>query len=261
MSLWGSVLDSDKAQTFVLSDPDVPFPPPPDLDVISSTVNEQTTTSKFYPKPTEHLPGDHGVAEGEATRPAFSSAQSDIVEATASVPSASASETLTPAPDEGWFPGMYKLVSNSKWVFGAAGVVIIFGIGVGAFFLWRRRMAQRGQYRSLAGQDVSMNSLEGGKQASGTRELYDAFGTVSDEDDFVDEETDSRRPLAENAVGFHSGFLDDDEPSSSHAPQPIYTDEPNTADRQREGSRTTRHPHEQFEESSADGSWEHADAS
>lgn len=261
MSLWGSAIDAGKAEKFILADPDVPFPPPPDTGD-APLPSQSPTTSKSYPKPTEHLPGDHGAAEGEATRPAFSSAQSDIVEATASAPTTSASESLAPAPDEGWFPGMYKLVSNSKWVFGAASVVVVFGVGMGAFFLWRRRKARQGQYRSLTDSDVPMNSIERGKRTTGTRELYDAFGAVSDDDDdFVDEETGLRQPLAENAAAFHSGFLDDDEPGTSHIPQPIYTDEPTVSDRQRELSSTVMHPGEQSESSSADESWEHADPS
>lgn len=261
MSLWGSVIDASKAEKFELANPDTPFPPPPDPDDTSSPA-QSATTSKSYPKPTEHLPGDHGAAEGEATRPAFSSLQSDIVEATASPPVASASESLNPAPDEGWFPGMYKLVSNSKWVFGAASVVVVFGLGVGVFLLWRRRKARRSQYTSLAGGDVPMDAIERGKRATRTRELYDAFGTVSDdEDDFVDEETSLRRPLAENPAGFHSGFLVDDEPGSSQAPEPIYNDEPSASNLRREAGNTARHATEHSENSSADGSWEHADPS
>jgi len=49
-----------------------------------------------------------------------------------------------------------------------------------------------------------------------TRDLYDAFGEVSDDD--FDENT-ALRPT----FGFHSGFLEDDEPP---AVSPKYHDEP-----------------------------------
>ncbi|KAI5117476.1 hypothetical protein M0805_007180 [Coniferiporia weirii] len=262
ITLWGSVTDASKAKTFVLSDPDVPFPPPATSDDTYPT-SPTVTASKTHPKPTEHLPGDHGTAQGEADTPAFSSAQNDDVEATASAlpPTASATETMEPTPDEGWFPGMYNLVTNSKWVFGAIGAVVLFGVAGGVFFLWRRHSARRAQYKSLAGDDLVMGTVgrsRGG--AAGTKELYDAFGEVSD-DEYADEETGLRQPLAEGTAGFHSGFLDDDEPASGSASQPVYRDEPLESVRRGEGGSGGGNGEGSNSPSSADGSWEHADPS
>ena len=125
----------------------------------------------------------------------------------------------------------------------------------------RSRMA----YESLAANDdVPMTGLaegQGGGLTSGrrrqsdngpprsgrTRELYDAFGEVSDDDDEdADEGTrlnpnnngsrgggrGGRGDVGGNEVGFHSGFLDDDEegvsPGASRTDlrQGAYRDEP-----------------------------------
>ncbi len=216
MTLWGSVIDASKAKTFVLADPDTPFPPPPQADDIPAST-PSNAASKSYPKPTAHLPGDHGTAEGEADKPAFG--QDDATQ-----------PTISSTPDEGWFPGINKLVTNSKWVFGAVGIVVVFGLSAGAYLLWRRRAAarrMRGDYTSVAGDEVALSSMRvgGGRSAArggGTKELYDAFGEVSDDDEFLDEEAGLRRPLTES---YHEGFLDDDEsPSASQPPKALYKD-------------------------------------
>lgn len=256
MTLWGSVIDAGKAKTFVLSDPDTPFPPPPEADDIPGSATSSAASSKSYPKPTAHLPGDHGTAEGEADKPAFPSGQDD-----AAVPTqvdGAPSQSISSTPDEGWFPGINKLVSNSKWVFGAIGIVVVFGLSAGAYLLWRRRSAghRRGDYTSVAGDDVALSSMRGGggrsasaagRGGGGTKELYDAFGEVSDDDEFLDEEAGMRRPLTES---YHEGFLDDAEsPSTSHPPESSYKDH----DEQQR--REVKSP----ESGSADdGSWEHA---
>jgi len=95
--------------------------------------------------------------------------------------------------------------------------------------------------------------------------LYDAFGEVSDDDDDedADEETGLRpRGLHDESpggrLGFHSGFLDDDDPGSA-PPTSIYKDEPNEADRLREaaGVDHSRSPTDDSGDGSGD-SWEHA---
>jgi kexin len=249
MSFWGSTVDASKAKVYELPSDDSPLPPIPATSP-SSTINIPTST-KDWPKPTEHLPGDHGEAEGEASKPAFPG-QDDAT-----------SPSMTPTPDEGWFPGMSKWVSNQKWFFIALGAVLIFSISVGVFFV-RRRSARkrRANYSSLARDDVAMSSISGSGQpnAGGGRakELYDAFGEVSDdEDEDADEETGLRPkgPQVESPGGrlaYHSGFLDDDEPGSA-IPAQTYRDEPEYVDRLREADRS-RSP-----SGRSDGdSWEHA---
>ena len=248
MTFWGSTVDASKAKVYELPSDDSPLPPIP-VASPSSTADTPTST-KDWPRPTEHLPGDHGEAEGEASKPAFPGQDS------------SASPTMTPTPDEGWFPGMSKWVSNQKWFFIALGAVLIFSISVGVFFVRRRTARKRRvNYSTLAREDVAMSSILGSGQmnAGGGRakELYDAFGEVSDdEDEDADEETGLRpRGLDVDSPGgrlaYHSGFLDDDDPSSA-APTTMYKDEPDEPGRLDEGGRS------HSPASGSGDSWEHA---
>jgi kexin len=246
-------VEESKAKVYILPTDESPLPPIPAGE--STSTIETPTSTKTHPKPTAGLPGDHGTAEGEADKPAFPGQ----------------TPSMTPTPDEGWFPGLSKWVSNKKWFFTAMGAVVIFGISAGAFFFWRRRSAQkrRVNYSSLAGDDVAMSSVSrGGHLNTGgarAKELYDAFGEVSDdEDEDADEETglrprslhDAESPIGR--LGFHSGFLDDDEPAG--VPATVYKDEPDEVDRLREvaeGSRS-RSPASGSTGDGSGDSWEHA---
>jgi kexin len=203
-----------------------------------------STTTKARPKPTDHLPGDHGEAEGEADKPAFD-------DGTRPSTSATASGTMIPTADEGWFSDMSSLVSNQKWVFGAAGVVILFGFIAGLFLCRRARRHRRaaGHYSALPGDDVALGAISRGGGAPRTKELYDAFGEHDDDD--ADENTGLRSPGgAGPELGFHEGFLDDEDPHTSRTtPTPAYRDEPDQRDSPiGSGSRS----------GSGDGSWVHA---
>jgi kexin len=158
---------------------------------------------------------------------------------------------MTPTADEGWFSDMKNLSSNQRWVGGALAIAFLFLAGAGIFF-WRRRAAarrRRAQYASVAG-DTSVPM-----RSRGTKELYDAFGEVSDDDDDADEETGLRprgqQPLGVHEVGYHSGFLDDEDAHSEAG----YRDEPVAhAQHHAEGSGGSRLSGSE----SPDGSWAHA---
>ncbi|KAJ4475682.1 peptidase S8/S53 domain-containing protein [Lentinula aciculospora] len=230
MILWGTALDASKARLYELptyekdSDGWV-FPPVEDSRPDDGS--EVPSTTRLPTRPTEHLPGDHGTAEGEANKPAFGG---------------SSNSTSVPTADEGYFTDLSKLSSNQKWFGGAIAIVVLFGLSAAVYF-WQRRRAirRRAAYESLAGNDeMPMTSMMepsalmsgrgrggrnsttagGGVPRSGrTRELYDAFGEVSDSDE--DEDVNERTRLhpsgqgdgrmGDNVVGFHSGFLDDED--------------------------------------------------
>ena len=204
-----------------------------------------SSTTKVHSKPTDHLPGNHGEAEGEADKPAFDDDP------------ATASGTMIPTADEGWFSDMSSLVSNQKWVFGAAGVVLLFGIISGAFLFRRARRHRRGggQYSALPGDDVALSAMPrsaGGGATPRTKELYDAFGE-HDEDEDVDENTGLRVGSPGGAgpgLGFHEGFLDDEDPHTTRTtPTAAYKDEPDPA---------TSPIESESRSGSGAGSWEHA---
>ncbi|KAI0822765.1 peptidase S8/S53 domain-containing protein [Trametes gibbosa] len=248
MSIWGSVADAGKdIQVYRVPLVEDVLPPVPVVDVepISSTTDIPVgTSSTTHTRPTEHLPGDHGEAEGEKNKPAFTTATfpsqaTNAAEDVAEPSSATAAPSMTVTPDEGWFSDLSKLVEDQMWFFVAIGAVALFGIGVGVFF-WRRAVLRRRRanrnYASLpAGDDVAMGTLDadgsGSRAPRQTKELYDAFGEVSDDED-ADEET-ALRPHAISPgleTGLHSGFLEDDDPPTAgglpkHA---RYRDEPDS---------------------------------
>lgn len=207
---------------------------------------------------TEHL-GDPGDTESEAHKPAFPG--NDDIESAPTPspsPSSSASPTSTPTADEGWFAELSNLVTTQVWFFVALGAVAIFGIAAFIFF-WRRRVARRKDYSSLPTDSVQMGSVGGLPR---TRELYDAFGEASDDDD-ADEETALRSGMQQSeGLTYHAGFLDDD-PSTAGGLTPAatrrYKDEPDspenasTPPRERAPS-----PEGSGSNHSGDGSWEHA---
>ena len=261
MVLWGSAIDPAKAIKFELINKPNVFPPQDSQHNSTATA----TATKSHPRPTLHLPGDHGTAEGDNKKPAFSSVSAS--------PTATTRPTGIEALDEGWFSGMSKLISSQKWFFGAITVVLLFGIGAGIFF-WRRRAARRVAYSNLAEtEEVTMNTFAGGQSGSRrdgartarTRQLYDAFGEVSDDED-ADEHT-GLRPREQSpsvGLGFHSGFLDDDDPSSAAglASAPVYRDEPEVEEHQEGHEEVARGADGRVSgaasPSGSGGSWEHA---
>ncbi|KAI1794703.1 peptidase S8/S53 domain-containing protein [Ganoderma leucocontextum] len=271
MSIWGAVADPEKGhKTYVLPTGDDVLPPPPSNTTgdgtPSSSVAPSSTNTKTLTGPTAYLPGDHGESEGENHKPAFSSsgtAASPTKPAEDVAESASASPSISATPDEGWFPDLGKLTSNKVWFFLAVGAVVLFGIGAGIFF-WRRAVVRkrRANYSSLRGEeDVAMSAISratgGARAPRQTKELYDAFGEVSDDED-ADEETALRPHAASHGLdtGLHAGFLDDDDPPSAGGGQKEtrYRDEPDSPVDQKENSRSTT----PGSGSGSGSSWEHA---
>ncbi|KAJ7256538.1 kex protein [Mycena haematopus] len=246
MMFWGSAVDPTKTTLFEvpLDEVEIMLPPhesPPAPPPSSSMV--VPTTTKQHAKPTAHLPGDHGDAPGENTNATFPGQQEDTTNTTnSSVPSGSS----TPTADEGWFSDMSNLLKSQAWFFGALGAVAVFGLAAGLYF-WRRRVQARRlrDYSSLPeGDELPMSGVRGGRLAGGggrTKELYDAFGEVSDgEEDDADEQTRLR-----------SGYEDDNRAGGSRGQ---YRDEPGTEG----GASHSRAGGAASPDKGSDGSWEHA---
>lgn len=214
MSLWGSVIDPAQAKEYIV--PQVEHTLPPDHEAEGPDLS---TTTKVLPKPTDHLPGDHDQAEGEASKPAFSQPTKAPKPATGTSTSTTPNTTGTTVPtvDEGLTSPLSNLFSEKGWIFGAGAVVLLFGLGVGIFF-WRRAAKRRQNYTSLPGDEVAMTSIRQGPGGR-TRELYDAFGEVSDDEDDVDERTELHAGKdPRDGLGFNDVFLDDDEPQATETP-------------------------------------------
>ncbi|KAF8447829.1 peptidase S8/S53 domain-containing protein [Boletus edulis BED1] len=212
LMFWGSTIDPAQAKTYVLPTNDAILPSPEESESVEVPTSSSTKT---HPKPTSGLPSDHDTAEGEADRPAF--------------PGTSPTPSLTPTPDEGWFSDMSNLLSGSKWFFVAITAVILFAVGIGIFY-WRRRARHHAAYSSLAGGDLPMSSVSRGAARPRAKELYDAFGEVSDDDEDADEQTmlhpgRSFNEHQEAGLDFHSEFLNDDDPAPAE-PTSRYRDDP-----------------------------------
>jgi kexin len=245
MNLWGECYDPHKAKKYELEVDD---------DAQHTLPTEKT---KVHPKPTLNLPSDHGAAPGETTKVTFPTTTDEDSSLISGMPD---------APDEGTFNHIYDLLSDSTWLVGAIGVVVLFTLGAGIFFwLRRRRLQKRNAYSALSGgDDVRMRSLDrdssaragllGGRGSGNTRELYDAFGVLSDEEDQEDDEEESALRGAgggydahpRRGLGYHEGFLDDDGPPTAGTPSGLYRDEPELVPPGRDSP------------GSGDGSWQDA---
>lgn len=213
MVLWGSAIDASKAKQFFQPVVDNVLPP---LDVPSRPVlnDPDMTATTTHSKPTDHLPADHGSAispQPSDKNPAQSPAGDN--------------------PSDAWYSHMASLVSAQKWFFAGLGFASLFLVAALVYF-WRRRMVRNrlAEYTSLAANDIHMEPVGQPRVSSSGRphaaaEEYDEFGgsmenlTARSEAVVV--------PSAAVGLGFHSGFLDDDEPSAALSPK--YRDEPESS--------------------------------
>ncbi|EJU05150.1 hypothetical protein DACRYDRAFT_113341 [Dacryopinax primogenitus] len=273
MMLWGSVMDPAKAKLWKLpTSVSMDDLEPPETTTTSKQATPTTDPSKTkqLSKPTDHLPGDHTDQTGEADRPAFtpkppgkpiqSGDDTEVEEPPATSTSSGASSTPTTSLDTGYFDHIRDLLKSSKWLIGTVVIVALFITGA-ALYYWRRRSRRRAAYKGVAGDEVAMSTMENGNgngNGNGvgrSKEVYDPFAvTASDEEeeDEADETvalTSGRPRSSRPEVGYHDGFLDDDDPASAAPPRPLYKDEPDDADRAREAaSARAEHEHESEEQ-------------
>ncbi|TFK30024.1 kex protein [Coprinopsis marcescibilis] len=260
MIFWGSTIDFSKATKYEV----------PELDDILPTISIPKSTPKpsmtsLHPKPTDNLPseGENSIPFASLASKVSSPSSSTTLAPAPTPPPQSSAATSVPTADQGWFPDMANLITNQKWFFGAIGAVALFGVGA-LVFLWRRRVQSMASsnYSALAdSEDVSMTTVGPGMGggARTTRDLYDAFGELSDDDD----ETTALRPGGQPArstarLGYHSGFLDDEEPSAALTSyRDVPTGQPHLSQPRPAGSQSA----EPTSPSGSVSSWEHANAS
>ena len=204
LALWGSAIDPKNVTKFVepVKDNALPQVDDPDRPVID---DPDLTATTQHSKPTDLLPSDHGHAPGDNTKPAFSDQE---------------------ASD--WLSHMASVFHTQKWFFAALAAVTVVGLG-GLIYLWRRKMARQKQlasYSALAADDIQMDTVgqipEGGPRS--TRARYDTYAEQDDATTEIRPREANLQPPTGRALGFHSGFLDDDEPSAGLTPK--YRDEP-----------------------------------
>lgn len=265
LALWGSSIDPALAKPYQLpvegegdeyeaveTETETVEPVPSTTMPIVAVETTKTQPTKTHVKPTAHLPGDHGDATGEAhssfadgyltpapteTAAISEPAELDDIQGSYLVPS------TTPITDSlydatpGYLAGISALVGSTTWLFVAAGTIIVFIAGATAFFLLRRRSAQRGgagrggyafapatdfeDYDEDDDELVPMSAMERGRVRLGgsgrTRELFNAFALDSEEDEDHSEAEGrdrrqaprSARASAEEIEGVEKGLLDD----------------------------------------------------
>jgi kexin len=171
-----------------VEDPDRPHP---DEDPDSTATTEHS-------RPTDFLPDDHGDAPGDNTKPAFSGHQDDA--------------------KKSWISTFSGLLHSHKLFLAGIGTVAFVGFGV-LYYLWKRRVDRqrhRVAYTPLTTDEIQMDAVGRGRDDD-----HDAA------DDLPLREVNVQPPTG-RALGFHSGFLDDDEPSAGLTPK--YRDEPDEED-------------------------------
>jgi len=200
MALWGSVVDASLAKKYWQPVVDDALPP---TDVPSRPIlnDPDLPTETTHSKPTDDLPTDHGIAM--SPKPGDS-------------------------PNDSWYSHVTTLVSAQKWFFAGLGATSAFLIAALVYF-WRRRLSRKrlAEYSSLAANDIHMEPV-GETRVPGTGRPrtdgeYDEFEETSTED-LAARAQAAVVPSAAVGLGFHSSFLDDDEPSAALSPK--YRDEP-----------------------------------
>ncbi|TFK29176.1 hypothetical protein FA15DRAFT_700441 [Coprinopsis marcescibilis] len=205
MILWGESVDGSKTKLYELVD-DKTLPP-----------KRQTTIT-----PTRPVLPDGGKDGGKILDP----------KPTEKLPS----DPSTPT-ESGWLP---KLESAGKqhWLAGVVGFLVLLNV-VGAVWYWRRRKAEQAGYGALAdgnGETHGMRSLNGRTydDEEDEGEESSALGGSADARVQANTQANSRggvggavgvvpgpHPQARSTagLGFHSGFLDDDDPMSAATPR------------------------------------------
>lgn len=259
LQLWGEVIDPAEARDWSPAESSES-----DEEQVGS--NPSGTVSQ-KPKPTDHLPDDHGSAEGEAHEPGLGNTR----------PTAGPDVAVGPGADDAvvgedgsidygadgssWYDsGVHVVKEHKTWLAGGGGLFFLAIIAAGAGFWFlrirrKRKMMQdlsveRGSYEPVA-EEVPMGLLgsrkRGAQGAPGSKDLYDAFAENDLTEDEDDDEDDGRR--GETAqLKYHDDFLGDDEEDGPTGSRGAYRDE------QGQGKRMSPE-----QGSSSTSSWQDAD--
>ncbi|ORX35284.1 peptidase S8/S53 domain-containing protein [Kockovaella imperatae] len=254
LQLWGECQDASLAKMWAPAEEGQP-----DEEQIGSDPTPSVTQK---PKPTAHLPEDHGSASGEADRPGLGDHTDG--DATGNADATDPSEPVDDTDGTYWH-GIEALAKDKMWLGGSAVIVLFAASGLGLFFFIRARRRRnrnlfgmsnngqgaRGAYAPV-NEDVPMGLLERGRRklgggsgggvgaAAGSKELYDAFGDGPSDESDVD---DSPGLDERTALRYHDDFLEDDPRT---ADPPSYRDEPEHEEKGAiEGGRLVKREQEQ----------------
>ncbi|KAF7363769.1 PHOMO B domain-containing protein [Mycena sanguinolenta] len=206
MVFWGSVVDSAKAVLYEITHEDPVLPPHDE----PQQPQPRPSTTKSYVKPTVYLTTEDGstTTTSAAVQPTSSTNVNEDVEGSA---------TLDVLPTASKEPSQISIImdglTHKLWTYI---FLLILASLVGGIVLWRCRVRalHRTPYMSLPGDGLG-NGVSMGERG----------GRRSTDSDDADERTGLNSGSYRH-VGFHSGFLDDDEdeheypPSRPRSPRP-----------------------------------------
>lgn len=218
MKLWGEAIDASIQKL---------HPMPDEHDDDHETAQAIVTTTSISANPASHAtpppgnPTDHidrptkpqAGAEASPTKPGSTTATSAPDSTTSDGPDA------THTYSEGFLPSFFPTFGVSKktqiWIYGSIGVILVFCIGLGVYFLIQRRKRMKNSRDGYEFEmvntddddDAARRRLTGGRARRGG-ELYDAFAAGSDDDDggtFSDDESDRYEDTPSGSSGSGGG--------------------------------------------------------
>jgi kexin len=144
------------------------------------------------------------------------------------VPAATATATIEPTEthtySDSFLPSFFPTFGVSKrtqiWIYGSIGLIVVFCIGLGAYFLVQRRKRLRNnprdayEFEMVADADddeqrgLTSRKGRGKGRAKRGGELYDAFAGESEDDLYSDDEGYQDTPSNDTGSGSRSGSSD-----------------------------------------------------
>ena len=208
LTLWGECIDPQKAKL---------APMPTDFDddhdededegapvVVGTTSVVVASSTTLAPHPSDHIDrpvnskiGDQATVTSTAVLSTSTASSSTASETGAEASASPTSDSFLPS----YFPTFGVSRKTQIWIYGAIAAILIFCIGLGAFFcIWRRRRARtnRADYEFEMVNDEDVDGAgqplngEGGRRKRRGGELYDAFAGESDEEIFSEAEEEYR---------------------------------------------------------------------
>ncbi len=210
LNLWGECIDEAK-QTLH------PYPDEHDDDHETTTGSVATTSVDIGSPLTDvpAIPTDH-IDRPVNAKPSPTSNKTPDTSST-STPAAESAPPATSTPSDSFLPSFFPTFGVSKrtqiWIYGAVVLIILFCIGLGAYFFVQRRKRIRNnphddyEFEILddQGDDRETNGHVSGKKVKRRAgELYDAFAGESDDELFSndgEEETYQDIPASERGRG------------------------------------------------------------
>ena len=194
LTLWGECIDASKQDL-------LPMPTENDDDdhdridgfVSTTTISPGTSQTGLPTNPSDHIDRPVNAKPTPVSSTTTTAIMSDIMASATSSPST----TPSTVPDR-FLPHYFPTFGVSKrtqiWIYGALTIIILFCIGLAAYFFVQRRKRLRSsrddyEFDMLDDQANSNGAMTGGKRVRRRAgELYDAFAGESDEELLSEEE-------------------------------------------------------------------------